>query len=214
MWRSETRSTLLSRSHEGLIMTTIKAFITRHALPTYFALTFAISWGRTPGHRRTWRITGHHGAKRSAVPVRVPGDARRPQRGRHPVDRPRRWKGGSSRGSRPVAQVAGGRSLVRDGAPDRPALDDGGTACALACLADILPGIFTSTDKASFLLFGIAVGLGAGFFEELGWTGFAVPRLRRRYGVLTTGLIVGVLWGAWHFLVVVWVSAAPPVRFR
>ena len=36
--------------------------------------------------------------------------------------------------------------------------------------------------------------------EELGWTGFAVPRLRRRYGVLTTGLIVGVLWGAWHFL--------------
>ena len=31
-----------------------------------------------------------------------------------------------------------------------------------------------------------------------------MPELRRRYGVLTTGLIVGVLWGAWHFLVVVW----------
>ncbi len=27
------------------IMTTIKAFITRHPVPTYFALTFAISWG-------------------------------------------------------------------------------------------------------------------------------------------------------------------------
>jgi membrane protease YdiL (CAAX protease family) len=40
----------------------------------------------------------------------------------------------------------------------------------------------------------------AGIFEELGWTGFAVPELRRRYGILTTGLIVGVLWGAWHFL--------------
>jgi membrane protease YdiL (CAAX protease family) len=48
------------------------------------------------------------------------------------------------------------------------------------------------------------VGLGAGFFEELGWTGFAVPGLRRRYGVLATGLIVGVLWAAWHVLVVVW----------
>jgi membrane protease YdiL (CAAX protease family) len=39
-----------------------------------------------------------------------------------------------------------------------------------------------------------------GFLEELGWTGFAVPRMRLRYGVLTTGLIVGVLWGAWHVL--------------
>ena len=35
--------------------------------------------------------------------------------------------------------------------------------------------------------------------EELGWTGFVMPRLRQRYGVLTTGLIMGVLWGAWHF---------------
>ena len=36
-----------------------------------------------------------------------------------------------------------------------------------------------------------------GIFEELGWTGFAMPTLlrRMRYGVLTTGLIVGVLWG-------------------
>jgi uncharacterized protein len=53
---------------------------------------------------------------------------------------------------------------------------------------------------------GIAVGLGAGFFEELGWTGFAIPRMRLRYGILSTGLIVGVLWGAWHFLMNFWAS--------
>jgi CAAX protease family protein len=39
----------------------------------------------------------------------------------------------------------------------------------------------------------------AGIFEELGWTGFAIPRMRLRYGVLGTGLMVGVLWGGWHF---------------
>ena len=39
-----------------------------------------------------------------------------------------------------------------------------------------------------------------GFFEELGWTGFAIPRMRLRYGILATGIIVGLLWGAWHFL--------------
>jgi membrane protease YdiL (CAAX protease family) len=73
---------------------------------------------------------------------------------------------------------------------------------------EFLPGIFASDDKASVLLFGIAVGLGAGFVEELGWTGFATPTLlgQRRYGVLGTGLIVGVLWGAWHFLTTLWGS--------
>lgn len=69
-----------------------------------------------------------------------------------------------------------------------------------------LPSVFTTDDKASLLLSGIAVGLMGGLLEELGWTGFAVPKLRLRYGVLTTGLIVGFLWGAWHFLVTFWAS--------
>jgi membrane protease YdiL (CAAX protease family) len=64
-----------------------------------------------------------------------------------------------------------------------------------------LPGIVTTDDKASLLLFGIAGGLMVGCLEELGWTGFAIPQLRLRYAVLTTGLIMGVLWGAWHLLI-------------
>jgi len=72
-----------------------------------------------------------------------------------------------------------------------------------------LPGIINTTgDKASFLLLGIVPALMVGFFEELGWTGFAIPRLRLRYSVLATGLIVGVLWGAWHVLTnVIWASS-------
>ena len=47
----------------------------------------------------------------------------------------------------------------------------------------------------------IVVALVVGILEELGWTGFAVPTLLGLgYGVLSTGLIVGVLWGAWHLL--------------
>jgi uncharacterized protein len=62
-------------------------------------------------------------------------------------------------------------------------------------------GIFASDAKVSFVLMGIVVALIVGIFEELGWTGFAVPTLLGlRYGVLSTGLIVGVLWGAWHLL--------------
>jgi uncharacterized protein len=63
-----------------------------------------------------------------------------------------------------------------------------------------VPGILTAENKTTFLLIGLGVGLGAGIFEELGWTGFAIPTVLQRHGVLTTGLTVGVLWSAWHLL--------------
>jgi membrane protease YdiL (CAAX protease family) len=65
--------------------------------------------------------------------------------------------------------------------------------------SEFQPAIITDDDKASLLLAGIAAGLLVPVFEELGWTGFAMPRLRQRHSVLTTGLIMGILWGAWHF---------------
>lgn len=34
--------------------------------------------------------------------------------------------------------------------------------------------------------------------EELGWRGFALPRLQERFSPLASSLILGVLWAAWH----------------
>jgi len=68
-------------------------------------------------------------------------------------------------------------------------------------------GPVQADNVKSFLLLAVAVGIGAGFFEELGWTGFAIPTLLPRLTTLSTGLIVGLLWGAWHFLAVWWGSA-------
>ena len=65
--------------------------------------------------------------------------------------------------------------------------------------SDFRPDIVTSDDRAGIVATGIALGLVGPFLEELGWTGFALPRLRRHHGVLTTGLLMGVVWGAWHF---------------
>ena len=62
------------------------------------------------------------------------------------------------------------------------------------------PSILISDDKASLILMGLVAGLIVGIFEELGWTGFAIPKLRQRYSVSATGLVVGLLWGAWHFI--------------
>ncbi len=68
-----------------------------------------------------------------------------------------------------------------------------------------LPAIATSPDITTVLVFGLTYGLlGGGFLEELGWTGFAIPRFRLRYGVVGAGLIMGLLWGAYHFSVIYW----------
>lgn len=71
-----------------------------------------------------------------------------------------------------------------------------------------LPGIFVAESKFSHLLMGLVTGLMAGFFEELGWTGFATPRLRQRYSILGTGLIVGLPWAVWHILPALWLGFA------
>jgi membrane protease YdiL (CAAX protease family) len=70
-----------------------------------------------------------------------------------------------------------------------------------------LPGIVVSNDRFSLLVFGLSYGLiGGGLLEELGWTGFAVPSLRLKNSVIRTALIIGILWGAWHFMVIYWMS--------
>jgi len=46
-------------------------------------------------------------------------------------------------------------------------------------------------------LFSIFPGSSLG--EELGWRGFALPRLQARHSALAASLIVGAAWGIYHF---------------
>lgn len=47
----------------------------------------------------------------------------------------------------------------------------------------------------------LVVGLIAGSFEEIGWTGFATPRLLAGRSVGMAGLQLGLIWALWHALV-------------
>lgn len=72
---------------------------------------------------------------------------------------------------------------------------------------EFLPVVVTAKDKLGVVVRGISIGLiFGGFLEELGWTGFAVPRLRQAYRIFAVGLIVGLLHGLWHLLPTYWAT--------
>lgn len=62
----------------------------------------------------------------------------------------------------------------------------------------------------NFFLIGILFGVPAGFLEEIGWTGFAFPRMQMQRGWLAASVLLGLLWSAWHLPVVSYLGTATP----
>jgi membrane protease YdiL (CAAX protease family) len=175
-------------------------FARRHPLLAYFVLTFALSWGGV------LFVVGAHGFQGETIqsdplfPLAVAA-----------------MLGGPS-----IAGLL--LTGLLDGRPGLRALGSGlfrwrvdvrwyavalfgaplvviATQLALSLVSPAFrPGLFTVSDKGALLLFGITAGVVVGIFEELGWTGFVVPRLLPSYRILTTGVLLGVVWGAWHLL--------------
>ena len=189
--------------------TVVRGFAVRHPVLTFYALVFAISWG---------------GLLILAGPGRIPGSTDDVER-LFPFALVVLFAGPSVAGILMTGLISG-RAGLRELVARLLRWRVGGRWYAAALLTGPLlvaailfalslvspvfvPGIVTTDERAALVLFGFAWGLiGGGLLEELGWTGFAVPRLRLRHGALATGLIVGLLWGAWHFLIAFWASSA------
>jgi membrane protease YdiL (CAAX protease family) len=52
--------------------------------------------------------------------------------------------------------------------------------------------------ELTFALLGIPIGLMAGFFEEIGWTGFALPRMLGARSALVVAVVLGLAHTIWH----------------
>ncbi|MCJ7733635.1 MAG: CPBP family intramembrane metalloprotease [Anaerolineales bacterium] len=67
-------------------------------------------------------------------------------------------------------------------------------------VVSLLLSATVSSDFAPVFLIGsIMMGIAAGFLEELGWMGFAFPRMRERHGLIRTSVYLGLIHGLWHF---------------
>lgn len=188
-------------------MTDIKTFIKKHPVLTYFVLTFAISWSgvlilgapsgmpTTSGQfEKLWPVVLlPYFLGPSIASLLLTGLVYGKAGFRELLSRLLRWRVGVRWYAVALLTVPFFTIVI---------------LFVLSLFSSVfLPGILTTDNRVGLMLSGIAAGLiFGGLMEELGWTGFAVPELRQRYGIFTSGLIVGVLWGAWHFLPTFWGS--------
>jgi uncharacterized protein len=58
-------------------------------------------------------------------------------------------------------------------------------------------GLHFGPNALSLLLL-LPIGFLTCMGEEIGWRGFALPRVQARLSALTSAIVVGLLWGVWH----------------
>ena len=57
---------------------------------------------------------------------------------------------------------------------------------------------------------GFLFGIPAGIFEEVGWTGFAFPKMILRRNPLVAAILLGLLWSLWHLPAINFLGASAP----
>jgi membrane protease YdiL (CAAX protease family) len=172
----------------------------RHPVSAYFLLTYAISW---------------LGALAVAVPRLARGEALTKMDGL--VMFPVMLLGPSVAGlvlTRLVDGRAGLRGLLSRTCRARvPArwyatllIPPGLIVAVLLGLKTFVSQVFTPNT----FLVGISFGIVAGFLEEIGWTGYALPKMLSPVNVLGPAIILGLLWSAWHLPVINYLGVATP----
>src|SRR5918998_2162459 len=158
-------------------MSTVLDLVRRHPLASFFVLAYALTWPLVPlvSVSPLWGFPALFGPALAALVVAALADGRAGVKDL--LGRVVRWR------------VGAGWYAVALGLPAALALAAAGLHLALGVDSSIR---FGGLSLLSFVVFVLIVG------EELGWRGYALPRLLVGRSALAASLILGALWGAWH----------------
>jgi hypothetical protein len=168
----------------------VKAFAQRHPVSVYFVLAFGISW---------------IGSLLTGGPIFVRGESVEPKD---------LWPMGIAVLAGPcvaglvMSYLVEGKAGLKTLFSRMPRWRVGGRWYAALLVFPVLLlavslalSVWVSPELGpTFFAPGILMGLFAGFVEEIGWMGFAFPKMRLKSGMLRICLSLGVLHALWHVL--------------
>ncbi len=167
----------------------IKTFVQRHPVASYFVLAYAIAWGGSLAAVGPKFLRGEAMQLTDALFIFLPMLA------------------GPSIAGITMTVIVDGRSGLQDLLARMGKWRVGlrwYTAAILIPPVLIATVLLTLTSLVSpvfapnFFAAGLVLGLLAGFFEEIGWMGYAYPKMALKHSALTTGIYLGLLWTVWH----------------
>ncbi|MFA9466381.1 MAG: lysostaphin resistance A-like protein [Velocimicrobium sp.] len=74
------------------------------------------------------------------------------------------------------------------------------------------PYIESDIKGSLFIIFMITSLIGC-FGEEIGWRGYLLPLLRKKYSMFISSVLTGLLWGAWHVTKIISYGVLPYLFF-
>jgi uncharacterized protein len=160
-------------------MHTVFAFLKRHPLVTFFVVAYAITWALVPlvSVSFAFPVLGLFGPALSAIVVTAITEGTSGVKAL--LGRVIHWRVGW-----PWYVVAAGLPFV--------------LMLAVLGLHRLLGGTVAAGPGDPPALIAMLALLVVG--EEIGWRGFALPRLQVRFGGLGASLILGAVWAAWHLV--------------
>jgi membrane protease YdiL (CAAX protease family) len=177
-----------------------ESFVKRHPVAAYFALTFTVSW------LGAFAVATPHLLRGEAIP-KFAGLMMFPAMllGPSAVGILLTWTVDGSSGLRNLFS-----RMFRARVPARwysallipPVL----VLSVLFCMKTLVSPVFAPNR----FFVGIGFGFVAGFFEEIGWMGFAFPKMRRANNALAPAILLGLLWGCWHIPVIDYLGTSTP----